>query len=88
MEEFRRDIFLGSQPPHSFLVNKKDAIENAMLPHQILGGGNLLFRLLFLLVLGLIVTANQLGWSSQRSDTDRCARYQESSAIIFHFVSP
>jgi len=88
MERIGRHLFLVPEPAQSLFVDEQDAVEQAVLPHEILGSADLFLRLVLLVTFGLIVAEDLAGRKAERAHAKSSGRRQEASSVVSHDVAP
>src|SRR5207248_2573596 len=80
-----RHVLLIPQPPQPLLVDEQDAVEDAVLPHEVFGSPDLLLGLVLLVALGLVVCPDVAGGEGERADAEgggRARNRLRSSVMI------
>src|SRR5579884_1898950 len=80
LEDFWADLLLIAQPPHPLFVNEQTAVENAMLFHQVFGGGHTLIRIDS--VLALALRDGGCHHRQPRQQPNACR--QDAAAVLIH----
>ena len=81
VEHVGRDLLLGPQPPQPLLVDEQDAVEDAVLPHQVFGGADLLLS-------AFLVVAQERPGRREGAGAQGRGRREKPSASAFHVPSP